>query len=79
MDAQARKAGVRAGKYAVQLLIGDPVVDNALSWTLADVVLQFADADKADPADVYAPKPEIQVGRGFGWPRRYLVAGGWGF
>ncbi|KAF0311923.1 Dolichyl-diphosphooligosaccharide--protein glycosyltransferase subunit 2 [Amphibalanus amphitrite] len=60
VDAQAKKPGVRAGKYAVQLMIGDPVVDNALAWTLADVVLQFPDGDKADPVDIYAPKPEIK-------------------
>ncbi|XP_037081679.1 dolichyl-diphosphooligosaccharide--protein glycosyltransferase subunit 2-like [Pollicipes pollicipes] len=60
VGAQTKKFAARSGAYEMQLIVGDPVVDNAFSWTMADVVLQFAEAARARPADLYQPKPAIR-------------------
>jgi len=55
-----------SGKYAIRLVLGDAVVNNAISWILADIALKFpehpsASAEReAKVGDViYVKKPEI--------------------
>ncbi|XP_072029908.1 dolichyl-diphosphooligosaccharide--protein glycosyltransferase subunit 2-like [Amphiura filiformis] len=50
-----------SGKYTLELIVGDAVVQNPLLWNLADVVLKFPDEAEAKPVDKtrYTAKPEI--------------------
>jgi len=51
-----------SGKYTMDLIIGDAVIENPISWTVAEVQLTFHD-DPIIPAttthSAYAMKPEI--------------------
>ncbi|ESO11151.1 hypothetical protein HELRODRAFT_116895 [Helobdella robusta] len=51
-----------SGRYLVDLIVGDAIIENPLSWTLADVKLTFSD-DATPPASdpyLYSAKPEIK-------------------
>jgi len=56
-----------SGKYAIKLVLGDAVVNNAISWVLADIAVKFPDHPsplaerEAKVSDVsYVKKPEIK-------------------
>jgi oligosaccharyltransferase complex subunit delta (ribophorin II) len=50
-----------SGKYTVDLIVGDAVIENPISWYLADVQLTFQDDPVASGSSLsrYAKKPEI--------------------
>ena len=41
VNGKAKEFGGQSGKYSVDLIIGDAVVSNPISWTLADINLEF--------------------------------------
>jgi len=53
-----------SGLYTVQLIVSDPLLDNLALWTLADLKLQFAEAEKpsssVDKISLYSKRPEIK-------------------
>jgi len=63
LDVGARSKDFKhlSGKYSVDLIVGDAVVENPISWTLADVVLTFQEDPivSAGKQSLYAKKPEI--------------------
>jgi oligosaccharyltransferase complex subunit delta (ribophorin II) len=62
VGAKAKDFNNLAGKYTADLIVGDAVFENAISWTVADVQLKFQD-DAIEPAGDkyrYAKKPEIK-------------------
>ncbi|GFN95846.1 dolichyl-diphosphooligosaccharide--protein glycosyltransferase subunit 2 [Plakobranchus ocellatus] len=58
----AKEFGYKSGKYTMELIVGDAVIENPFSWTVADVSLTFPEggAAKKDQVDQYAKKPEIK-------------------
>ena len=52
-----------SGRYSLDLIIGDSVIENPLFWTIADIELSFPEgaAKKSSNADRYLAKPEIHV------------------
>jgi len=50
-----------SGKYSMQLIVGDAVIENPITWHLADVQLTFGD-DVVSTSDQYrySKKPEIK-------------------
>ena len=57
----AKEFGHLSGKYNMELIVGDAVIENPFSWPLADVELNFADAPtQKDKENQYAKKPEIK-------------------
>ncbi|KAK3803364.1 hypothetical protein RRG08_006917 [Elysia crispata] len=62
VGANAKDFGHKSGKYTMELIVGDAVIENPFSWTVADVSLTFPEgaAVKKDQANQYAKKPEIQ-------------------
>jgi len=60
LSAQAKRFQSRSGLYAVELILGDPVIENAAAWTMADVRLQFSDQPPKDADSLYTPRPTIQ-------------------
>ena len=56
-----------SGKYSMDLIVGDAVIENPTVWTVADLKLSFGastSAPAAQPgpaAQMYQPKPEIKV------------------
>ena len=56
-----------SGKYSMDLIVGDAVIENPTVWTVADLKLSFgastsAPAGQPGPAaQMYQPKPEIKV------------------
>ncbi|GFR75873.1 dolichyl-diphosphooligosaccharide--protein glycosyltransferase subunit 2 [Elysia marginata] len=62
VGANAKDFGHKSGKYTMELIVGDAVIENPFSWTVADVSLTFPEggAPKKDQANQYAKKPEIQ-------------------
>lgn len=63
LDVGAKSKDFRnlSGKYTMDLIIGDAVIENPISWHLADVQLTFADDPLTAPSaeSRYAKKPEI--------------------
>jgi len=62
VGANAKDFGYQSGKYAVELIIGDAVVENPFSWNLAEVSLTFPEGPESKSEDPYryAKKPEIK-------------------
>ncbi|XP_045180399.2 dolichyl-diphosphooligosaccharide--protein glycosyltransferase subunit 2-like [Mercenaria mercenaria] len=57
----AKDFGYKSGKYNVELIVGDAVIENPISWTVADVALTFQEEPSAGKkVDQYAKKPEIK-------------------
>nr|XP_022292611.1 dolichyl-diphosphooligosaccharide--protein glycosyltransferase subunit 2-like isoform X2 [Crassostrea virginica] len=58
----ASQFGYLSGKYSMELIIGDAVIENPFSWVLGDVSLNFPEgqAPKDKGMDRYAKKPEIK-------------------
>ncbi|CAD5114667.1 DgyrCDS3716 [Dimorphilus gyrociliatus] len=62
VKANAKDFGYKSGKYTVDLIIGDAVIQNPISWTVAEVQLSLGDAPpaKASSTIQYKKKPEIK-------------------
>lgn len=58
----AKDFGHLSGRYSMELIIGDAIIENPFSWHLADLVLTFPEstAPKKTVLDQYAPKPIIK-------------------
>ncbi|XP_029636206.1 dolichyl-diphosphooligosaccharide--protein glycosyltransferase subunit 2 [Octopus sinensis] len=57
----AKDFGSLSGRYSMELIIGDAVIENPFSWYLADTVLTFPEATAPSKPAVnqYSPKPTI--------------------
>ena len=66
VGSKAKEFGYLSGAYNMDLIVGDAVIQNPFSWTLAEVILSFPDSAAApeDHMNRYKPKPEIEVGTG---------------
>ncbi|KAL1115746.1 hypothetical protein AAG570_006036 [Ranatra chinensis] len=68
IGAKANDLGQLSGLYRVELIIGDVILSNSLSWHLADVKIKLmydsptGAAGSADTHPMYRPKPEIKLG-----------------
>jgi oligosaccharyltransferase complex subunit delta (ribophorin II) len=62
VGAKAKEFAYRAGKYSMELIVGDAVIQNPFSWKLADVELTFPEGQAAstDKLTRYSKKPEIK-------------------
>ncbi|WAR18094.1 RPN2-like protein [Mya arenaria] len=61
VGSSAKDFGYKSGKYSLELVIGDAVIENPIAWNLADLQLTFPAAPgKAEKQDQYAKKPEIK-------------------
>ncbi|XP_076457036.1 dolichyl-diphosphooligosaccharide--protein glycosyltransferase subunit 2-like [Babylonia areolata] len=62
VGASAKEFGYQSGKYSVELIVGDAIIENPFSWTLADAELTFPEggAPKGDGQNQYSKKPEIK-------------------
>ncbi|XP_013402149.1 dolichyl-diphosphooligosaccharide--protein glycosyltransferase subunit 2 [Lingula anatina] len=62
VGSSAKDFGWLSGKYTMDLVVGDAVIENPLFWTVADVSLTFPEgsAPKAPASDLYAPKKNIE-------------------
>jgi len=51
-----------SGKYSMELIVGDAVIENPFSWLLADISLTFPEGGVAKPDSLsqYAKKTEIK-------------------
>lgn len=64
-SANAKNFRRLSGLYSIDLIISDSLAENAISWQLADIKLQFSEDQTAaasasqDKAKLYAKKPEI--------------------
>jgi len=61
IGAKAKDFRNLSGKYTVDLIIGDAVIENPISWNLAEVQLTFHDDPITSTANqyLYSKKPEI--------------------
>jgi oligosaccharyltransferase complex subunit delta (ribophorin II) len=57
-----KEFGYLSGEYMMELIIGDAVIQNPLSWIVADVNLKFSDSQQPSTSrlDSYKAKPEIK-------------------
>ncbi|XP_005100783.1 dolichyl-diphosphooligosaccharide--protein glycosyltransferase subunit 2 [Aplysia californica] len=62
VGASAKDFASVSGKYSMELIVGDAVIENPFSWLLADISLTFPEGGeaKADALSQYAKKPEIK-------------------
>lgn len=61
VSAKSKDFGSRSGKYSLELIVGDAVISNPISWLVTDINLKFAEeADAAPAAPEGALKPEIR-------------------
>ncbi|CAH1772561.1 unnamed protein product, partial [Owenia fusiformis] len=61
VGASAKDFGRISGKYSMELIVGDAVIENPFSWLVADVKLVFPEGSAPKPQeDVYSKKPEIK-------------------
>merc|ERR1712179_546976 len=51
-----------SGKYTMELIVGDAVIENPFSWYFADITLTFPEgvAPKKDKENRYSKRPEIK-------------------
>lgn len=63
VGAKAKEFGYLSGTYSMDLIVGDAVIQNPISWNLADVAVSFPENPvTSDDVDYrYKPRPEIQV------------------
>lgn len=62
IGSSAGQFGHLSGKYSMELIIGDAVIENPFSWAVGDVNLNFPEGQtpKDKGLDRYAKKPEIE-------------------
>ncbi|XP_033726633.1 dolichyl-diphosphooligosaccharide--protein glycosyltransferase subunit 2-like [Pecten maximus] len=62
VGSSASDFGHQSGKYSMELIVGDAVIENPFSWTMADVNLVFPEGtvEKKSSENRYAKKPEIK-------------------
>lgn len=62
VGAKAKEFLYRSGKYSMELIVGDAVIQNPFSWAVADVELTFPEGSVStdDKLGRYAKKPEIK-------------------
>lgn len=62
IGSSAGQFGHLSGKYSMELIIGDAVIENPFSWALGEVNLNFPEGQtpKDKGLDRYAKKPEIK-------------------
>jgi oligosaccharyltransferase complex subunit delta (ribophorin II) len=63
ISAKSKDFNNLSGKYTMDLIVGDAVIENPITWTMADVQLTFSDdASSASVIDQYrySKKPEIK-------------------
>nr|KAG5694813.1 hypothetical protein BaRGS_019190 [Batillaria attramentaria] len=62
VGASAKDFGYQSGKYSIELIVGDAIIENPFSWTLADVELTFPEGSstKSETQNQYSKKPEIK-------------------
>ncbi|XP_032232776.1 dolichyl-diphosphooligosaccharide--protein glycosyltransferase subunit 2 isoform X2 [Nematostella vectensis] len=54
--------GSLSGKYSMDLIVGDAVIENPFEWNVGSIALTFADEpakSKKEKQKMYAPKPQI--------------------
>jgi len=59
----AKNFQYKSGLYNVDLVVSDPLVDNRVSWTLAELKLQFSESEpvaSVDKSSLYSKRPEIK-------------------
>ena len=65
VGSKASDFGYVSGLYTMELIVGDSVLSNSFSWTVADVNLKFGEHGAASgpmkDQYLYATKPEIKV------------------
>jgi hypothetical protein len=65
VGSKASEFGYLSGLYSMELIVGDAVLSNSFSWTVADVVLKFSESvhvpSPSKDQYLFAPKPEIKV------------------
>jgi len=62
VGASAKEFASVSGKYSMELIVGDAVIENPFAWLLADISLTFPEGGKAkqDAMSQYSKKPEIK-------------------
>ncbi|XP_055871466.1 dolichyl-diphosphooligosaccharide--protein glycosyltransferase subunit 2-like isoform X1 [Biomphalaria glabrata] len=62
VGSSAKEFASVSGKYNMELIIGDAVIENPFSWLVADVSITFPESGDvpADSSSQYAKKPEIK-------------------
>jgi len=62
VGASAKDFASVSGKYSLELIVGDAVIENPFSWTVADISLTFPESqtDKAAAGSQYDKKPDIK-------------------
>ncbi|XP_041361484.1 dolichyl-diphosphooligosaccharide--protein glycosyltransferase subunit 2-like [Gigantopelta aegis] len=62
VGSSAKDFGHLSGKYSMELIVGDSVIENPFSWLLADVKLMFPEgaASEKEAHNQYAKRPEIK-------------------
>lgn len=62
VGAKAKDFNSLSGKYTLDLIVGDAVIENPIMWTLADIQLTFHDEITPSTEDQYrySKKPEIK-------------------
>ncbi|XP_070209693.1 dolichyl-diphosphooligosaccharide--protein glycosyltransferase subunit 2-like [Littorina saxatilis] len=62
VGASAKDFGYQSGKYSLELIVGDAIIENPFSWTLADAELTFPEGgpEKTDSLSQYSKRPEIK-------------------
>ncbi|KAI0208718.1 Dolichyl-diphosphooligosaccharide--protein glycosyltransferase subunit 2 [Lamellibrachia satsuma] len=62
VGSREKEFGYLSGQYSMELIVGDAVIQNPLSWIVADVNLKFSDSAQLSPdkVDRFKPKPEIK-------------------
>jgi len=62
VGSSAKEFSGASGKYSMELIVGDAVMQNPFSWAVADVALTFPEqaAAKPDTLSQYTKKPEIK-------------------
>ena len=63
VGSKAKEFGYLSGAYNMDLIVGDAVIQNPFSWTLAEVHLTFPDSPTTaeDTTYRYKARPEIKV------------------
>lgn len=62
IGAKAKEFASQSGKYSFDLIVGDPVAQNPIQWSMADVKLSFSEgaSPAGDSASLYAKKKDIE-------------------
>jgi oligosaccharyltransferase complex subunit delta (ribophorin II) len=62
IGAKSKDFNYLSGKYTMELIVGDAVIENPITWNMADVQLTFSEESVSSTPDQYryAKKPEIK-------------------